>query len=252
MSERGGEGLWMRKLGACVAMLGVLWAGAAGAREACALPPARVIEQSGEPGAKDERLLQVWEVADAAVWWSDADPEGYGAFRAKVARHAGETDPVKLLAQVPGVNNRLVAARAAEWIRPANCLEKALQQVQDRRIDTFASPTEFAAVVLRSADGARLRIYFYTVNQDGIGRMTPVSAPAIADHQAGWKVLGALHNHAFHPGQPELNGPLAPSGPDAQFNANFAESAGLAEAWITNGLHTARIPAAAFGLFERD
>jgi hypothetical protein len=242
----------LRKLGACLAMLGVLWAGAAGAREVCALPPARVIEQSGDPHAPGGRLLQVWEVADAAVWWSDADPSGYGAFRAKVAKLAGETDPVKLLAQVRSPNNRIVAERAADWIGPANCLEKLLQQMQDDRIDTFARPTEFAAVVLRSADGATLRIYFYTVNEDGIGRMTPVSAPATADYQSGWKVLGTLHNHAFHPGQPELNGPLAPSKPDGRFIVNFAASAGLAEAWITNGLHTARIPAAAFGLFERD
>lgn len=242
----------MRKLGAWVAILGVLWAGSAAAREACALPPARVIEQSGEPGAKGGRLLQVWEVADAAVWWSDADPAGYGAFRAKVAQHAGETDPLKLLAQVPSANNRIVSQWAADWIRPANCLEKLLQQAQDRRIDTFTSPTEFLAAVLRSADGARLRIYFYTINQDGIGRATPVTGPATADHQAGWKVLGILHNHAFHPGQPELNSPLAPSTPDARSMANFAASAGLAEAWITNGLHTARIPAAAFGLFERE
>jgi hypothetical protein len=36
------------------------------------------------------------------------------------------------------------------------------------------------------------------------------------------------------------------------FARSYAARAGLAEAWITNGLHTAHIPAAAFGLFERD
>jgi len=66
-----------------------------------------------------------------------------------------------------------------------------------------------------------------------------------------WTIVAMLHNHAFHPGQPELNGAPAPSRPDAQFLVNFAGS-GMAEAWITNGLHTAHIPAAAFGLFERD
>jgi len=242
----------MGRLGACVAMVTALWAGTADAREACVLPPARVVEQSGDPHAAGGRLLQVWDMADAAVWWSDAEPDGYAAFRAKVAGKAGETDPVKLLAQVPWANNRLVAERAADWIRPANCLEKALQQAQDQRVDTFASPTEFMAVVLRSPDGAKLRVYFYTVNQDGIGRATPVSGPATADSRAGWKVLGVLHNHAFHPGQPELNSPLAPSKPDAKSMVNLAATAGLAEAWITNGLHTARIPAAAFGLFDRD
>lgn len=243
----------VRRVGACLVAAAVaLWAGGAQAGERCALPSARVLAQSGDAHASGGRLLQVWDVPESPVWWSRAEPAGYDAFRAKVAKHVGETNPVRLLAQVPSRNNQLVAERATDWIGPATCLEKLLQQVQDRRIDTFASPTEFLAFVLRSADGARLRVYFYTVNQDGIGRATPASDPVLADRRAGWLVLGGLHNHAFHPGQPELNAPLAPSKPDAQFNQNFAASAGMAEAWITNGLHTARIPAAAFGAFERD
>jgi len=227
----------------------------AGARaeEACAFPePPRVIEQAGAADAAGGRLRQVWEMEDRPVWWSRTKPEGYGAFEAKAAAKAGETDPLRLLAQAPSANNRRVAARAADWIGPINCLEMLLQQTQDRRVDTFASPTEFMAIVLRSPDAQRLRVYYYTVNQDGIGRTSPISDLALADRGEGWSVLAALHNHAFHPGTPSLNGLLAPSGPDAQFLANFAASAGLAEAWITNGLHTARIPASAFGRFERD
>lgn len=232
----------------------VLTSAAAAAPPACVFPdPPRVIAQSGDPHAHGSRLLQVWEVADAPVWWSQqAGPAGYAAFRAQVAAKAGPTDPALLLAQTPWTNNRLVAANAAQWVRPANCLEMLLQQTQNRRIAPFDAPTEFMAVILRSSDTKRLRVYFYTTNQDGIGRATPVSDLAAEDHRAGWTVLAALHNHAFHPGQPDLNAPLAPSKPDAQFNANYAARVGLAEAWITNGLHTAHIPAAAFDKFERD
>lgn len=244
----------MRALIGCIgALAGLLLSSAAEARDVCAFPsPPRVIEQSGAAHAQGGRLLQVWEVEDHPVWWSQAKPAGYPAFEAKVAAKVGETDPLRLLAQNPWANNRLVAEHAADWIRPINCLEMLLQQKQDQRMDTLTSPTEFMAIVLRSADTKRLRVYFYTANQDGVGRTSPVSDLALVDRRAGWNVLAALHNHAFHPGTPSLNGPVAPSKADARFNVNYAASAGMAEAWITNGLHTARIPAAAFGQFERD
>lgn len=226
---------------------------AASAREVCAFPdPPKVLVSAGDPHARGSRLLQVWEFADGAVWWSSREPAGYGAFRAEAAAKVGETAPLSLLRQAPNANNRLVAERAADWIAPINCLEMLLQQTQDRRIATFVQPTEFAAAVLRSADGRRLRVYFYTNNEDGIGKVGPLGDPVAQDAAAGWKVLALLHNHNFHVGQPALNGVLGPSTADAQFNVNFAARAGMAQAWITNGLHTARIPASAFGLFERD
>ena len=231
----------------------VLAPAAAAAADVCAFPePPRVLAQSGDPHARGARLLQVWEMDDAPVWWSQAEPKGYAAFRAQVAAKAGNTDPAFLLAQNPSPNNRLVAANAAQWIAPANCLEMLLQQTQNQRIGVFDAPTEFSAVILRSPDTKRLRIYFYTINEDGIGRASPVSDPAAEDSRAGWKVLAAIHNHAFHPGQPPLNAALAPSTADAQFNVNYAARAGMAEAWITTGLHTAHIAAAAFAQFERD
>ncbi|MBL8554082.1 MAG: hypothetical protein JNL41_07375 [Phenylobacterium sp.] len=188
---------------------------------------------------------------DAPVLWSHVEPAGYEAFRARIVARAGNTQPLHLLAQHSWTNNRIVADHAAEWIRPVNCVQMLLQQAQDDRIDTLAAPTEFAAAVLRSPDGRRIRAYFYTINEDGIGRLAPLTEPVRADRSAGWMILAVLHNHAFHPGNSELNGAIAPSRPDAQFSMNFADT-GVAEAWITNGLHTAHIPAAAFGLFERD
>lgn len=240
-------------LSACQATPGIAQA------PSCSLPEATVLEQSGDPQGANGRLLQVWEIADDPALWLAGDPlsEGYRDFRNKVAAKGIETDPVALLKASPSAgsdkaNNELVIARAADWIRPAGCLERFLVGYQHARVDTFVAPTEFMAMVLRSADGARLRIYFYTINQDGIGRVGPVSEPALVDVAQGWRVMIGMHTHVFHPGQPLLDGIVAPSVPDADFNANFAVSGGMQEAWITNGVHTVRIPAAAFGLFKRD
>ena len=228
--------------------------GASAQPAACAVAaPPRVLMSQGDAHARGSKLLQVWDIPDAPVLWSPAEPAGYDAFLAKAMRQE-VTDPVALLAQAPSpsANNRLVVENALAWIAPANCLEMLLFQVQDQRIETFTAPTEFMAIVLRSPDGARLRIYAYTVNQDGIGRATPVAEPAAADHRAGWTILAGLHNHSFHPGDPLLNGPVAPSAPDAAFNANFAVEAGMQAAWITNGVSTSHIPAEAFGRFEME
>jgi hypothetical protein len=127
-----------------------------------------------------------------------------------------------------------------------------LQSEQHKRLDTFKSPTEFASFVLRSSDGKRLRVYFYTVNQDGIGRMSPLTQPVAGDLKDGWRVLFALHNHNFHPGQPQLNGIVAPSIPDAHFAQNVRAELALPESRITNGISTVRIPASAFAQFERE
>jgi hypothetical protein len=224
---------------------------------ACALPAPTVIEQTGDPHGADGRLLQVWEIADAPVLWSEASPAGgYADFREQVRTKGIETDAVALLKAAPttdaklAANNMLVVTHAGEWVRPAGCFEKLMVGLQHERIDTFKAPTEFVSVVMRSPDKARLKIYFFTVNQDGIGRMSPVTNPAALDREAGWTMELVLHPHAFHPGQPALNGIVAPSVPDAGFNFNASED-GLQQSWITNGIDTVRIPAAAFALFER-
>jgi hypothetical protein len=231
----------------------------ASAAEICAFPtPPRVIANEGVSSAKGSRLLQVWDVPDARIYWTTADPAdpAFRTFVADVAKHVPSTDPVRLLRTSPAWNNprlkqsnALVADRASEWIRPAGCLEKLLLSVQRARVNLFERPTEFAVLVLRSPERSRLRIYYLTINEDGIGRMSPLTEPAMVDIKAGWRMEIMLHNHSFHPGQPSLDGVLAPSEADAQFMANFAADAGLQAAWITNGLHSSRIPASAFGLF---
>lgn len=225
---------------------------------ACTLPAPTILEQSGDPHGPDGRLLQVWEIADQPVLWSEASPAGaYAEFREAVRARGIETDAVALLKAAPttdaelAANNGLVIENAAAWIRPAGCFEKLLVGLQYERVDTFKAPTEFVSVVMRSPDRARLKIYFFTINQDGIGRMSPVTEPAARDRAAGWTMELVLHPHAFHPGQPALDGIVAPSVPDAGFAFNAGED-GLEQSWITNGVSTVRIPASAFGLFVRE
>lgn len=217
--------------------------------------PPVVLQSSGDPHGPDGKLLQVWTVPNDPALWSDASPTsgGYSDFLAKVKASGVETDPVRLLQASSAMkNNLIVIAQADKWIRPAGCLEKLLVGLQHERIDTFRSPTEFATAVTQSPDANQLKIYFYTINQDGIGRASPFTDPAGKDVAQGWTMKLVLHPHAFHPGNPPLNGPVAPSVADADLAFNLHESAGLQASWITNGISTVRIPATAFGEFERE
>lgn len=224
------------------------------AETACAFEsPPRVLLEEGDPHTVGSRLLQVWDVRDRSVLWSQTIPDAgsYRQFRDELAGLEVETDPVRLLDRSPTENNLIVMENAGDWIRPAGCLEMLLIGRQHGRLNTFETPTEFASIVLRSHDGDRLRVYYYTINHDGIGRMDPVVEPALQDKRDGWEVLIALHSHVFHPGQPEIDGILAPSEPDADFHVRFHETSGVREAWITNGVDTVRMPASSFHLFKR-
>ena len=224
------------------------------AQTACAFEtPPLVLMENGDPHAQGSRLLQVWEMRDDPVFWSQAEPASpdYQRFKAQVAERNIDTDPVRLLERSPTDNNRIVLQNAGAWIGPAGCLEMLLYGYQHARMDTLEVPTEFASIILRSPDEARLRVYFTTVNQDGLGNMDPIVEPVLIDKRAGWQVLVALHSHVFHPGQPEIDGIPAPSEPDADFHVRLHEASGLREAWITNGVDTVRMPASSFDGFTR-
>lgn len=198
----------------------------------------RVLMEDGDPHEIGGRLLQVWDVPDHPVFWSGTVPgsEAYRQFRSEAADLNIETDPVRLLERSPTENNLIVIRNAGDWIRPAGCLEMLLYGYQHARLKTFEAPSEFASIILRSPDRERLRVYYYTINHDGIGRMDPIVDPALADKGDGWEVLVALHNHAFHPGQPEIDGILAPSEPDADFHVRFHEASSAHSDDVAGGL----------------
>jgi hypothetical protein len=219
----------------------------------CAFTTApEVLFESGDPHRSGSELLHYYEEPYPSVLWSARRPPpgSYDRFLAKLMERRVETDPVTLLRGSPWANNSIVARFAREWIVPVNCLEMLLTGAQNARMDLLDAPTEFVSFILRSPDGARVRIYVYTRNEDGIGnvgRIEETIAPALAE---GWTLQIVLHNHTFHVDQRVLNAVTAPSEADAQLAGNLARDPGLSEAWITNGLHTARIPASEFGRFE--
>lgn len=213
----------------------------------------RVLMADGDPHEVGSKLLQLWEVPNHPVLWSETAPEtgDYRRFRLELAERKIETDPVRLLERSPTENNRMVVRNAGNWIRPAACLEMLMFGHQHGRLNIFETPSEFASIILRSADRQRLRVYYYTINHDGIGRMDPVVEPVLEDSRDGWEVLVALHSHVFHPGQPQIDGILAPSEPDADFHVRFHAESGVRDARITNGVHTVIMPASSFDGFKR-
>jgi len=212
-----------------------------------------VLMQEGGPHEIGSKLLHLWDVPDRPTLWSETAPEGgdYRGFLDELGERKIETDPVLLLERSPTENNQIVARNAGDWIRPATCLEMLMFGHQHGRLNVFENPSEFASIILRSPDRERLRVYYYTINHDGIGRMDPIVEPALEDRRGGWEVLIALHSHDFHPAQPELDGIRAPSEPDADFHVRFHAQSNMREARITNGVHTVIIPASSFDGFKR-
>lgn len=168
-------------------------ASAQGGAGACRFGAPTVMLREGASHQAGSRLLQYWGMPNNPVWWSDATPAStaYKDYRSKVAANVSLTDPVRLLQRSPTHNNKIVVAEAGNWIRPASCLEKLLQAEQHGRVDAFKTPTEFLGFVLLSPDEKRVRVYFYTVNYDGIGAATPVSGPVVQPARRGglcWQV----------------------------------------------------------------
>lgn len=211
-----------------------------------------ILSSEGAANQPGSMILQRWEEADRSILSSFVDPEGsYSRYVATLDASNVETDPVALLRRMPSTNNDLVIKRADEWIAPATCLEKLLVGTQHDRMDMIKSPTEFVAIVLRHPGDRRVRIYSYTININGIGRMTPITDAVKDDVSSGWVIDHVVHNHPFQLAGPTLNGVLAPSIPDAGFHASFAISHDLREARITNGRDTVSIPGSSFADFER-
>jgi hypothetical protein len=221
----------------------------------CELPSKpNVLVKEGNDHLPDSRLLQFWDLHTPRSLWLTIgnQPRLYGRYLHQVRKIGFKTDPIAALRASPSINNDIVLRSSSDWIRPSNCLEKLLIGIQNSRVSIQRDPTEFVSIVLKRKSTERIRVYFYSVNRNGIGAMTPLTTLIDADMKQGWQVDFVLHNHAFHLSDPALNGILAPSVPDANFNSNFLKSHGLRQARITNGIDTVEIPSAAFDDFQRD
>lgn len=238
-----------------------------------------VLYEEGPSGAVGSKLLVVWEAdADEALRAGPLPEEGpLPAFQAELRAFLGpEPAQTALLSAKAaraqgsgdGHNAGVAAALAATHIRPIERFEALLLERQMRRLDMVAHPSEFLAVVLRSKDGRRLRVFQYTVNQAGIGgvgRVRPAVEAALAT--GAWELWLMLHNHNVFfrgDGPPRRvvtagrgNGPpgekgglVCPSDHDVRLFRAWRDELGLREAWITNGLETGHWPADTFDRFK--
>jgi len=221
-------------------------------RSTCAFPAPPVVVIGEEA-----RLLQYWLVEDAAPLASELLPASpaLADFRARVEAVTAVTHRALLEAQLPHVeggdaeNVRLVLSGEVGAIRPIRCLEALLLATQAER--TLAQgrpmadhPTEFLAYVLER--GGVRKVWYYTVDQAGVGGLAALHGPVAADVREGWAVVVALHNHNFFLDSARILGGVAPSATDVGYLANMAPQLGIPRASITNGFHTLEVAAEDF------
>lgn len=203
---------------------------------------------------EDGLLLHYWIEADRPIFAEPVLPRtpSLDTFRQAISQQF-DTDARAILEaqldQVDGpdrVNVELVLTGEVGTLRPMSCLEALLLASQTDRSETrgtsmFDEPTEFLSYVL-ARDGA-LKIYQYTVDQPGIGRVGPIHDPVEADLAQGWRVVKNIHNHNFFPLSEQPLGGVAPSATDVQAFRGAVERLGLRRASITNGFHSLEMSA---------
>lgn len=208
----------------------------------------RVLFEEGAAALPDSKLIQVWDVNDSRVFRSRAMPASLSldTYLAQVRAGFKSVKQSELLkaslstqAGADAKNNQTAYRHRRRLIRPVRCLEALLLSFQTDRLDMVSTPTEFTAFVLKSKRGRKLRIYYYTVNQAGIGGMRPLLSLVETELKSGqWRPWLSLHNHNFFLNGPRMGGTVAPSAPDVGFFQSTADELGLEEAWITNGFDT--------------
>jgi uncharacterized protein (DUF1697 family) len=242
-----------RLLGRFFALALLLVAGCSGPGSGCELEaaPTAIVSDSS-------RLLQYWIVEDRPAFASSAVPDSPAlrAFRAEVSGRFDTDARALLRAQLPHVeggdaaNVRAVLDGEAGRIRQIRCLEALLLSVQAERTvsqgrSMFERPTEFAAWILER-DGA-LKIWYFTVDQPGIGSLAPVHGMVSADQEQGWRVRQLLHNHNFFPEEEGVLGGVVPSVSDVGYYRIVMDQYGAPLASITNGFHTLDLEVADLG-----
>lgn len=210
-----------------------------------------------EPGS----FLQVWVEEYRPVFDEPVLPksESLHQFRDQISQIT-DTDPLVILknqrSQVTGgdaVNVDLVLNGKAGTIRKMSCLEGILfSYLTDRSISQgksmYTDPTEFLSYGLTKGDS--LKIYFYTVDQPGIGGLTVFDDLLEQDRENGWVVSQNLHNHNFFPGAEMFLGGVVPGAGDVGAFRSAARRYGAVNATITNGFHSIEMTSDDFAKFS--
>jgi hypothetical protein len=215
-----------------------------------------------------------FDLPDRPRLWEPAEPDDEVArFREAVRGRLGmDVDARSLLerqrsiyAAMPpewrgeAANGTFVLDGRAGTIHPVGCLEAMLWKWQAARYSMLEHPTEFGAFILRG-DGI-VRVYLSSADLVGQKIRGPVVERVAADVRTGFRLLAHLHNHPFLLDRAvgdrmwtmegtvdDVAGALAPSMTDVQFYRSIRDDLGLEEAWVTNGLETARFRAAELDL----
>lgn len=210
---------------------------------------------------EERRFLQYWIEEDRPALSRAGLPPSPAlhAFRHRISLVL-DPDPRGLLeaqmTQVDGgdrENVRAVLEGRAGAIRAMSCLEGLLFSVQAERTvaqgaTMFDAPTEFLSYVL--AREGMLKIYFYTVDQPGIGGLSTLHEPLQADLGAGWRVVGNIHNHNFFPDSDRVLGGVVPSAADIQALRSARDAFGLPSASIVNGFHALEMTGSDLDVFS--
>lgn len=206
-------------------------------------------------------LLQYWLLPNHPSLASAVLPEAPSLrdFRERIAGDL-DPDPYELLQrQLPHVdggdadNVRLVLEGRAGALRPMSCLEGWLFATQTARgmeegRTMYTHPTEFLSYVLERGD--TLKVWYYTVDQPGVGALARLHRPVEEDIDAGWMVVRNIHNHNFFPDADAVLGGTVPSATDVGLLRAMRSSIGLSRASITNGFHTIDLDSADFDAFR--
>ena len=208
-------------------------------------------------------ILQFWTIPQRRVFFSRSLPDDttFLDFRQTIRlANADINPPVADPPQPASENERQMWANEARNVevaysgrggnvRPLQCLDALLFAYQNARYSQISHPTEFIASILRqSLNGQNmLRIYFAGSDTEFPPKGFYGFDEIKQDMAMGWEFWTVLHNHTVQSnnGAPALGVP-APSTSDVDLLRSLSNSAGLQNAWVTNGFYTIEIPAIAF------
>lgn len=240
-------------IGALILSVGAL-GGSMARPDDCFMPsPPHVVRQEASI------LLQYWLLEDRTQFHESTLPGSSSLmeFRERISQSMS-VEPYALLKRqlsyVSGgdAENVRLVLNGAVPIRTMSCLESLLLATQAERSTSqgrsmYTNPTEFSSYILRRGDS--LKIWYYTVDQPGIGGLASLHVPVMADIQQGWAVVSTIHNHNFFPLADGVMGGVVPSATDIQYFRNVRSSMGVTRAVIVNGFHSLDISATDFDRF---
>lgn len=239
--------------------------GVSGGAQPSAPAPAPACAIAGEPTLvrrDGAAVLERWDLDESPVLFQPvlpADP-GYAAFRTAIRQAGAELehpiadppeprdDAERELWRREDRNRELAYSGRAGTIRPIRCLEAWFFARQHARTSQLTSPTEFLLSVLERQIGGhrRLRLYFTSGDQLFPPKSLYPFPDIAADVAQGWDFTVMLHNHTIRRrGDRPALGVTSPSTSDVQLLRGLAADLKLRAAWITNGVYTIEIPAAA-------